>query len=67
MNGADRHLDYHRQRGADLMREAGRRDLALQFSAARDAERRSFLAHAWQKRFRRHGAGRVIEAPPATT
>jgi hypothetical protein len=60
MNGAGRHLDYHRERHADLVREARRSDLAQQFSAARDAERRSFLVRAWERRFR---ARRVLDAP----
>ena len=51
MNSADRHLDYDRQRRADLVRQARRSDLASAIGAERDAERRSFLARAWAKRF----------------
>ena len=53
MHGAARHMDYHRERHGDLVRAAGRRDLALELSVQRDAERRSFLARAWQRRFGR--------------
>ena len=58
MNGAHRHLDYHRERHADLVRDVQRRDV-FRFSAPCDAERRSFLrslgscASTGARRFRR--------------
>ena len=52
MNSADRHLGYHRERQADLVREARRRDLAETLAAGRADERRSFLRRAWEQRFR---------------
>ena len=69
MNSADRHLDYHRERQADLVREVRRRDLAQSFMASRAHERHSFLRRAWEQRFGQpviQAAAEVIpEAPPA--
>jgi hypothetical protein len=67
MHGADRHVDYHRERQRDLVRGADRRGLALRFSATRDAERRSFLLSAWERRSLRQPpiATEVPEVPPA--
>ena len=58
MYSPGRHLDYDIQRRADLIRDAGRRDLALRVAASRDDERRSFLVRAWQQRF-----GRAVGIP----
>ena len=71
MNSADRHLGYHRERQADLIREARRRDLAETLAASRADERRSFLRRAWEQRFgqpvtRAAGIAKMTsEAPPS--
>ena len=69
MNSADRHIDYDRERRADLIRQARHRDLAATITAARDDERRSFLARVWADRFGRSagGPGEVPEARPVIT
>ena len=48
MHGPEKHLDYHRERHADLLRLARSGELAERIASSRDEERRSFLA-----RFRR--------------
>jgi len=69
VNSADRHLDYHWGRQADLVRDARRRALAGRFMARRADERHSFLRRAWERWFGQpviQAAADVIpEAPPA--
>ena len=57
MNWADQHLEYHRQREADVMRSARRADVFAAFVArgepASTRSRRSNLLRVWRGR-RRH-------------
>ncbi len=69
VNSANRHMDYDRERHADFVRAARRSELASAVATARDAERRSFLARAWAKRFGRSSAppDAVPETAPIVT
>jgi hypothetical protein len=61
-------LRYHRERQAELVREARRSDEARAFSVSRTEERRSLLRRAWQRRFATPTIAELPpEAPPART
>jgi hypothetical protein len=44
MDGPEKHLDYHRERHANVLRLARTGELAARIANSRDEERRSFLA-----------------------
>jgi hypothetical protein len=50
MHGPDKHLDYHRERHADRLREARSGVLAAQIAEARNEDRRSLLARLHLRR-----------------
>lgn len=60
MHRPDVHLEYHRERHADLLRQARDEELAVVLARSRREERRTLLARLWRDRH----VGRPAPATP---